>query len=64
MSFFWGHFQPEPDLQVLQLLLASAANVNARCGHSCTALSWAAISDNAEAVQLLLDAKVDPLLKA
>lgn len=50
--------------EVLQLLLASAANVNARCGHSCTALSWAAISDNAEAVQLLLDAKVDPLLKA
>jgi len=50
--------------EVLQLLLSSGAKVNARCGHSCTALSWAAISDNAEAVQLLLEAKVNPLLKA
>lgn len=50
--------------QVMRFLLAAAANVNARCDHRATPLSWAAISDNAAAVGLLLEAKVDPLLKA
>ena len=49
---------------VLQLLLAQDVDVNARCGVLCTALTWAGEADNAAAVPRLLDAKVNPRLKA
>eukprot|EP00438_Fugacium_kawagutii_P034652 Skav201618 [mRNA] locus=scaffold5983:28589:29670:- [translate_table: standard] len=50
--------------EVMHVLLSARANVNARCGHRVTALSWAAVSDNAAAVQPLLQARVDPAIKS
>ena len=49
--------------EVAQILLARRANVNARCKHSATALTWTAVGGNAPAVRILLEAKANPLLR-
>eukprot|EP00438_Fugacium_kawagutii_P024121 Skav222757 [mRNA] locus=scaffold600:111323:113131:+ [translate_table: standard] len=50
--------------EVVKVLLAGRANVNARCVYRATALVGAASSDNAAAVRILCEAKADVLLKA
>lgn len=48
---------------VLEVLLAHRASVNARCSQGATPLAWAASSDNAAAVGILSKAFADPLIK-
>ena len=50
--------------EVLRLLLSQGARVNGLCVNRGTALGWAGVGDNASAVRVLLDARVDPHLKA
>jgi len=50
--------------EVLRLLLSQGARVNDLCVNHGTALGWAGVGDNASAVQVLLEARVDPHLKA
>ena len=45
--------------EVMKTLLAARAAVNARDGRKQTALHWACVSDNAEGVQILVDAGAD-----
>jgi len=48
---------------VVKLLVANRAKVNARCNYLATPLIWAATSDNADAVSILCEAGVNPKLK-
>jgi len=48
---------------VLEVLLAHRASVNARCSQGATPLAWAASSDNAAAVGILSKNFADPLIK-
>ena len=50
--------------EVMELLLSSGANVNARDGFRGTALSLACLSNNWQGVRILFDAKIDPNIKA
>lgn len=50
--------------EVLRLLLPQGARVNGLCVNRGSALGWAGVGDNASAVQVLLEARVDPHLKA
>ena len=49
--------------EILEVLLAHRASVNARCSQGGTPLAWAASSDNAAAVGILSKAFADPLIK-
>ena len=50
--------------EVIQMLVSAGASVKARCEIRATALTGAALSDNAAAVHILLEAGVDPSIKA
>ena len=50
--------------EVMRLLLSEKAKVNARDGIYATALTWAALSDNAAGARILLEAGLDPAIKS
>ena len=49
--------------EVIEVLLAFRAQVNARCGYGATALHWAAVANSPKAVRLLIQARADSRAK-
>ena len=50
--------------EVMKLLIAARANVNARCEKRAPALNWAGAGNNDLGLRLLLEAQADPLLRS